>query len=267
MSKTRMIEAVKQLDVDAVRALLGTEPDLLRVTDRHGFNLLHLACCVPCADLGFAESQSAKMVSLLLDRGLDVESKLPPEQDRCTALFFAVARGRNATLIKLLLKRGAKVQNAPGGGLFAAAWHDDVGNLDLLVKAGAKVDVVVGMTPFLAAWMWKKFEAARFLAKRGADVNFLDPKTGRTALHYGVEKEFDPAQLAWLCRPWRVAGHQGQERRLCARSRVAQARQAVARRARMRAVSSAPSSGSAGGPCGAPSWLQSGPAGAHTGRR
>jgi hypothetical protein len=31
MSKTRMIEAVKQLDVDAVRALLGTEPDLLRV--------------------------------------------------------------------------------------------------------------------------------------------------------------------------------------------------------------------------------------------
>ena len=54
------------------------------------------------------------------------------------------------------------------------------------------------MTPFLAARMWKKFEAARFLAKRGADVNFVDPKSGRTALHYGVEKEFDPAQLAWL---------------------------------------------------------------------
>ena len=61
------------------------------------------------------------MVSLLLDYGLDVESKLPPAQDRCTAVFFAVARARNATLIKLLLKRGAKVQNAPGGGLFAAA--------------------------------------------------------------------------------------------------------------------------------------------------
>jgi ankyrin repeat protein len=198
MSKTRMIEAVKRLEVDAVRALLDTELALLRVTDRRGFNLLHLACCVPCADLGHAESQSSKMVSLLLDRGLDVESKLPPEQDRCTALFFAVARGRNATLIKLLLGRGAKVQNAPGGGLFAAAWYDDVGNLDLLVKAGAKIDIVVGITPFLAAWMWKKFEAARFLAKRGADVNFVDPKSGQTALHCGVEKEFDPAQLAWL---------------------------------------------------------------------
>jgi ankyrin repeat protein len=138
------------------------------------------------------------VVRLLLDHGLDVESQLPPAQDRCTALFFAVARGRNATLIKLLLKHGAKVQNAPGGGLFAAAWYDDVRHLDLLVKAGAKIDVVVGMTPFLAAWTWKKFEAARFLVKRGADVNFADPKSGRTALHYGVEKECDPAQLAWL---------------------------------------------------------------------
>lgn len=198
MSKARMIEAVKQLDVDAVRELLAREPGLLGVTDRRGFNLLHLACCVPCADLGIAESQSAKIVSLLLDHGLDVESTLPPEQDRCTALFFAVARGRNETLIKLLLKRGAKVQNAPGGGLFAAAWYDDVRNLDLLVKAGAQIDVVVGVTPFLAAWTWKKFEAARFLVKKGADVNFADPKSGRTALHYGVEKEFEPAQLAWL---------------------------------------------------------------------
>lgn len=198
MWKTRIIEAVKQLDVDAVRALLGTEPDLLRVTDRRGFNLLHLACSVRYTDLGFAESQSAKVVSLLLDRGLEIDSKLPPEQDRCTALFFAVARGRNSTVIKLLLKRGAKVQNAPGGGLFAAAWYDDVVNLNLLVNAGATIDVVVGVTPFLAAWTWKKFEAARFLSKRGADVNFVDPKSGRTALHYGVEKEFDPAQLAWL---------------------------------------------------------------------
>jgi len=198
MSKTRMIEAVKKLDIATVRTLLAADPDLLRVTDRRGFNLLHIACCVPCADLGIPESHAAKMVTLLLDEGLDVESKLPPEQDRCTALFFAVARGRNATLVKLLLKRGAKVYNAPGGGLFAAAWYDDVGNLDLLVKAGAKVDVVVGITPFLAAWMWKKFQAARFLARSGANVNFADPRSGRTALHYGVEKEFDPAQLAWL---------------------------------------------------------------------
>jgi ankyrin repeat protein len=198
MSKTRIIEAVKKLDIQTVRTLLAADPRLLRVTDRRGFNLLHIACCVPCAERGIPESRAAKMVNLLLDEGLDVESKLPASQERCTALFFAVARGRNATLITLLLERGAQVQNAPGGGLFAAAWHDDVRNLDLLVQAGAKVDVVVGVTPFLAAWTWKKFAAARFLARRGANVNFVDPRSGRTALHYGVEKEFDPAQLAWL---------------------------------------------------------------------
>src|SRR5262252_10221963 len=108
MSKARMIGAVKTLDIETVRALLADDPELLRLTNRRGFNLLHLACCVPCADLGIAESHAAKMVTLLLDYGLDVESTLPPAQDRCTALFFAVARGRNATLIKLLLERGAR---------------------------------------------------------------------------------------------------------------------------------------------------------------
>jgi len=197
-----MIEAVKHLDVDAVRDLLAATPALLTVTDQRGFNLLHLTCCVPCEDLAIPESVSAKMATLLLDpphgRGLDVESQLPPDKDRCTALFFAVARGRNTTLIKLLLKRGAKVANAPGGGLFAAAWWDSPEHLDLLLRAGADIETKAAVTPFLAAWTWRKFEAAKFLAKKGADVNTTDPKTGKTALHIGVEKEFDPALLAWL---------------------------------------------------------------------
>ena len=55
------------------------------------------------------------------------------------------------------------------------------------------------MTPFLAAWGWRKFDAAKFLALNGANVNFQDRK-GRTALHHGIEKEFDPAMLAWLVK-------------------------------------------------------------------
>ena len=58
--------------------------------------------------------------------------------------------------------------------------------------------VVAGVTPFLASWYWKKFKAAKFLALHGADVNFRDPKNGKTALHYGIEKQFDPALLRWL---------------------------------------------------------------------
>ena len=123
----------------------------------------------------------------------------PVGKDACTPLFFAVARARNPTLVRLLLKRGAEVNAAPGGGLFAAAWWDDVENLKLLLGAGAQVDIVVGITPFLAAWLWRKFDSAKHLATHGANVNFGDRK-GKTALHHGVEKEFPPGMLTWLVK-------------------------------------------------------------------
>ena len=56
---------------------------------------------------------------------------------------------------------------------------------------------MVGETPFLACWGWKRFKAAKALALKGANVNAQD-KRGRTALHIGIEKEFDPALLTWL---------------------------------------------------------------------
>src|SRR5262245_49690325 len=144
--------------------MLEERPPRTHLTHLQGFNLLHIACSVRCDALGLSEGVSARMVNLLLDKGLDIES--PQGRDRCTVLFFAVARGRNPTLVKLLLKRGAKVRSAPGGGLFAAGWWDDVENLELLLDAGAPIDVVVGVTPFLAAWCWRKFEAAKCLASR-----------------------------------------------------------------------------------------------------
>jgi len=197
MSKTRIIESVQNLDVEATKKLLDDKPSLLTVTDRQGRNLLHLACSASCAKLNVSEAVSARVVNFLLDRGLDIES--PVGRDACTVLFFAVARGRNPTLVKLLIKRGAKPTSAPGGGLFAAGWWDDVENLNLLIRAGAHIDIVVGVTPFLACWCWRKFEAAKFLAVKGADVNYQDSK-GKTALHHGVEKEFNPTLLKWLVK-------------------------------------------------------------------
>lgn len=197
MSKTALIDAIQHLNLDRVRQLLDARPALLAVTDRQGRNLLHLACSASPQRLGKTDAKQVRMVTFLLDRGFEIDELVG--KDKCTPLFFAVARARNPSLIKLLLKRGADVNAAPGGGLFAASWYDDVRNLKLLIEAGARIDIVVGVTPFLAAWLWKKFRSAKQLALSGADVNFQDRK-GKTALHHGVEKEYDPAHLRWLIR-------------------------------------------------------------------
>jgi hypothetical protein len=103
-------------------------------------------------------------------------------------------------LVRALISRGAKPANAPGGGLFAAAWWGDRDIIKLLLNAGATIDIVVGVTPFLASWCWRRFEGAKALAELGANVNYQDPKKGKTALQYGIEKEFAPADLTWLVR-------------------------------------------------------------------
>lgn len=201
MSKTQIIRAVKDFDLETTRKLLSANPDLLHVTDQKGRNLLHIACSVPCAELNIPESLSARTVRFLLDRGLPIETAMKKGSCAgCTALWFTVGRGRNTTLLKLLIKRGAKPANAPGHGLFAAGWYEDLRNIDLLIGAGADVDIQAGVTPFLACWAWRKFEAAKHLVVKGANVNFADPKTGKTALHHGVEKEFAPQLLAWLVK-------------------------------------------------------------------
>ncbi len=188
MSKARILDAVQRLDVEAVRQLLDQKPALANARDRKDRNLLHVACCA-------TGEGGRQMASFLLDRGFELEE--PFGRDRCTPLFLAVARARNPKLVKFLIDRGAKPANAPGGALFAAAWWNDTKSLDLLLNAGAEIDVVVGITPFLAAWSWKKFDAAKLLASRGANVDAQDQK-GRTALHLGIEKEYDPKLLRWL---------------------------------------------------------------------
>lgn len=195
MSKTALIEAVQRLDRGRTQTVLEEKPQLLTVTDRAGRNLLHLACAASPRRLGKTNSTQVRLAEFLLDRGMAIDNAYG--RDKVTPLFIAVARARNPLLTKYLLRRGADINAAPGGGLFAAGWYDDVQNLKILIDAGANIDVVVGITPFLASFLWKKFGAAKALVLAGADINYQDQK-GKTALHHGVEKEFSPAMLTWL---------------------------------------------------------------------
>lgn len=197
MSKAAILDSVKKLRLDDAKRLLAARPSLADVTDRQGRNLLHVACAASPEMLGVPESVQLRVVDWLLGQGFSIDE--PFGRDACTPLFIAVARARNPRLVSFLIERGASVTNAPGHGLFAGAWWDDVRNLELLLDAGARIDIVVGVTPFLAAWYWKKFRAAKLLARRGADVDFQDRK-GWTALRHGIEKEYEPAILRWLVR-------------------------------------------------------------------
>jgi ankyrin repeat protein len=195
VSKARILEAVRHLDVEGTMALLDRQPSLLSVTDRSGRNLLHVACSVSCQDLGVSEAVSARLVNLLLDRGLDVDSPLLTSGYPCNSVWFAVAKGRNVTLVELLVKRGARPC-----GLFAAGWHEDLKLMQLLIDLGAIVDErVEDETPFLHCWRNRRLRAARVLLHGGADVNARDAK-GKTALHYAVKKGFEPSTLRALVR-------------------------------------------------------------------
>lgn len=102
-----------------------------------------------------------------------------------------MARGRNLTLARYLLGRGAD----PNHCLWAASFRDDVPAIRLLVGAGADVDPVAeDETPFLAAVKTSHFRAAKALLELGADPDFQDSR-GMTALHYMLKKGSDERHL------------------------------------------------------------------------
>ena len=47
-------------------------------------------------------------MTFLLDHGLDIEEEGGSGSDLCKPIWFATAFGRNATVVKLLIKRGAQ---------------------------------------------------------------------------------------------------------------------------------------------------------------
>ena len=66
-----------------------------------------------------------KTVTAILKAGADLATEVPTDEDegdfRATALWYAVARGENLPVVRLLLNHGAD----PSYSLWAAVWRDD----------------------------------------------------------------------------------------------------------------------------------------------
>jgi len=192
ISKTRMLELVKDCRWKEVRDGLASSPALVSFRDERGRNLLHLCCG---AQRKGRPAESIRTAEVLLAAGIDIDGAAFTEGDwQATPLWYAVARGRNLALARFLLERGSTPEHC----LWAAGFNDDVPAIRLLVEHGATLDAVAeGQTPFLSAIQNSHFRAADALASLGANVDFQDAH-GMTALHYMLKKSSAEAHFRMM---------------------------------------------------------------------
>jgi ankyrin repeat protein len=195
MSKTRLFQSIKALDVEAVGSQLAAQPALVRAVDDRRRNPLHFLCSLPADPK--TSARSLALARRFLDAGLDVNGPAFVEGVfQATPLWYAISRGRNLPLARFLLKRGSTPEHC----LWAAGFADNVEAIDLLVRSGASLDPVTeDETPFLGAIKWSRFAAAERLLRHGANVNFQNRK-GVTALHLVLKKNSAPRHVEMLVR-------------------------------------------------------------------
>ena len=206
---TPLIDATKQQDVAAVRALLKQRVDV-NAAEADGFTALHWAAQrgnLPLVDLLLASGADARtgtrynvtplylatlngnaaIMERLLNAGADANSTAHEGQ---TMLMTAALAGK-ADAVRLLLTRGAKVdEKEPYKGQSALMWAAAEGNtaaVDVLLEAGAdlKAKSTGGFTPLLFAVRNAHIETVEALLKHGANVNDVAPD-GSSALSMAV---------------------------------------------------------------------------------
>jgi len=193
VSKTSLRESVRAHRWQEVGQGLTERPDLTEITDERGRNWLHHACMSPGED-----EPSVRTAEVLLAAGLGLDAPAFTEGTwRATPLWHVISRGRNLTLAKHLLERGAD----PNHCLFAAVWNEDCDAIRLLLAHGADIEEGAdrGDTPLLGAVAWSKFGPAGELLEAGADPNVRNAQ-GATALHLMLKKGSAPKHFLLFAR-------------------------------------------------------------------
>jgi ankyrin repeat protein len=181
-SKSALFEAARAWDASRVRALIEASADLVRAVDPSGRTALHLACSVKPGARALGEANGLETVTALLNGGAELEFAAPGEEDegdfRATPLWFAVARGENPALVRLLLQRGVDASFS----LWAVVWRDDDAMCRELLRSRPRLNLLAhGETPIFYAARLKRLKTLNLLIDAGADPAIRD-RQGRDAV-------------------------------------------------------------------------------------
>jgi ankyrin repeat protein len=120
--ESRCVRRCPELGFRRIKEFLQQAPDFLSATNPKGLNALHVACAVWPGKPRLQEENGIKTVTALLRAGIDIESVAFEDNDggewRANAVWFAVGKGQNFSLLRFLLKHGGD----PSYSLFAVLW-------------------------------------------------------------------------------------------------------------------------------------------------
>jgi ankyrin repeat protein len=206
LGTSRFFEAARRWDTAVVTEALRAHPDLAAATDHTGRSALHVCASASSARLQRPVSASIATARSLLQAGARVDAiqEIPDHGERFPAspLWHAIARGRNRTLARFLLREGAN----PDYCFWAVVWNDDVVTAKLLLGHGANLDLTFhGETPLLYATRLRRTRMLKWLLRHGADPNIGDAD-GHTPLSYAVRRRYSVAEVEELLRHGADAG-------------------------------------------------------------
>lgn len=124
--RREIIKAAKRGDVDHVRSLLATDPDLIHARDIDGSTPLHCAVW----------KGEKEMVAFLLQAGADVNSHNTNDHWGTTPLH-AAAHANQASIVQMLLDHGADVNAEDMNGntpMFHTTYHKATAAARVLTK-------------------------------------------------------------------------------------------------------------------------------------
>lgn len=184
MSKTALFASAKAWDAKALRVLLSSSPELALARDAKGRNALHVCAGAPAQAKPEVGSASIDTARVLLKAGVDINGVHEIADDdevfSATALWYALARGRNEELARFLLKVGAN----PDHCLWTVIWSNEPKLVRLLLKAGSKVNARAHReTPLIYAARLGRERIILDLVRAGADVAARDAKGLTAAAH------------------------------------------------------------------------------------